>query len=223
VSLPAPPFAVLFDLDGTLLDTAPDMVGALNALRAEEGQEPLPYASAREEVSNGSAGLLRIGFPGAEPTRQQALQRRFLDLYAARLSEATLLFAGMDRVLAQLESHDLRWGIVTNKPAWLTEPLLAALGLNHRSACTVSGDTLTERKPHPAPLLHALEAMGLPAIRAVYVGDAPRDIEAGRAAGMRTILAGYGYVGTGQDLSGWGADRIIARPEELLEVLAAWK
>lgn len=220
--LPAPPFAVLFDLDGTLLDTAPDMVAALNLLRMEQGLDPLPHARARNEVSNGSAGLLRLGFPGAGLDRLQELQRRFLDIYAARLSEATVLFPGMAEVLHAIEARQLHWGIVTNKPGWLTEPLLAALGLHQRSACTVSGDTLPERKPHPAPLLHALAALRLTADRAVYVGDAPRDIEAGRAAGMRTILAGYGYLDAGKDLTGWGADRIISEPVELLEVLSAW-
>lgn len=220
--LPAPPFAVLFDLDGTLLDTAPDMVAALNQLRAEEGLAPLPHALARNEVSNGSAGLLRLGFPGAAADRLPSLQQRFLDLYAARLSEATTLFPGMAEVLHAIEGRQLHWGVVTNKPAWLTEPLLAALELHQRSACTVSGDTLPERKPHPAPLLHALRSLGLPAARAVYVGDAPRDIEAGRAAGMRTVLASYGYLDADQDLAGWGADHIIAAPAGLLEVLAAW-
>ena len=223
MKLPAPPFAVLFDLDGTLLDTAPDMVAALNLLRSEHGLAPVPHAVARNEVSNGSAGLLQLGFPGTPAIRLQSLQQRFLDIYAARLSEATVLFPGMAEVLHAIESGQLRWGVVTNKPGWLTEPLLAALDLQRRSACTVSGDTLPERKPHPAPLLHALEALGIPAGRAVYVGDAPRDLEAGRAAGMRTILASYGYLEAGQDLTGWGADHIIAEPVELLKILAGWK
>ena len=222
MKLPAPPFAVLFDLDGTLLDTAPDMVAALNLLRGECGLDPLPHALARNEVSNGSAGLLRLGFPGAGTSQLQSLQQRFLDIYAARISEATVLFPGMEDVLQAIESRQLRWGIVTNKPGWLTEPLLVALELHERSACTVSGDTLPERKPHPAPLLHALKSLGLPAGRAVYVGDAPRDLEAGRAAGMRTILAGYGYLDASQDLAGWGADHVISHPGELLEVLAGW-
>lgn len=222
MKLPTPPFAVLFDLDGTLLDTAPDMVAALNLLRQEHGLDPLPHAMARNEVSNGSAGLLRLGFPGAPVNQLQSLQQRFLDIYATRLSESTVLFPGMADVLHAIEFQQLRWGVVTNKPGWLTEPLLAALDLHQRSACIVSGDTLPERKPHPAPLLHALAALGIPAGRSVYVGDAPRDLEAGRAAGMRTILASYGYLEPGQDLTAWGADHIIAEPAELLAVLTAW-
>ncbi len=213
--------AMLFDLDGTLLDTAPDMVAALNQLRGERGEGPLPYGLARAHVSNGALGLLRIGFPGMTPVAGDPLHCRYLELYAARLVEQSALFSGMDGVLDALDAARLPWGVVTNKPRQFTEPLLAALRLLERAACVVSGDTLPERKPHPRPLLFALEQLGLPARETVYVGDAPRDIEAGRAAGMGTIAARYGYVEPDEDPARWGADHIIDHPAELLSLLGS--
>ncbi len=147
--------ALLLDLDGTLLDTAPDMGGALNLLRAEHGLEPLPAATIRPVVSHGAMRLVALGFPEAAGDDFETLRLRFLDLYAANLAVGTRLFPGFDAVLDRLEAQGLPWGIVTNKPGWLTDPLLAALGLDRRAACAVSGDTLAERKPHPLPLLHA--------------------------------------------------------------------
>lgn len=213
--------AILFDLDGTLLDTAPDMVGALNQLRSEHGNEPLPYGLARAHVSNGALGLLRIGFPEVTPVAGDPLHRRFLEIYAARLIEESALFSGMAAVLDALDEQRLPWGVVTNKPRQFTEPLLAALRLLERTGCVVSGDSLPERKPHPRPLLFALDRLGVRACEAVYVGDAPRDIDAGRAAGMGTIAARYGYIEPEQDPARWGADHVIDRPEELLALLAA--
>lgn len=217
-SLPA---AVLFDLDGTLLDTAPDMIHALNSICVDEGVTSVGYERARGFVSNGAVGLLRLAFPDFDPARDTGLHRRYLDRYAGRLAVETRLFPAMDTVLRALESHGVPWGIVTNKPRHLTEPLLAALGLDQRSSCTVSGDTLPERKPHPRPVQYALEQLGIAAEpgRSVYVGDARRDIESGRAAGTRTIAVRYGYVEPGQDPATWGADHLVDSTLELLDLL----
>lgn len=215
------PAAVLFDLDGTLLDTAPDMIFALNAICREEGLATVAYDRARGFVSNGAVGLLRLAFPDFDPERNAGLHRRYLDRYAERLAVDTRLFPLLDTLLASLESAGVPWGVVTNKPRHLTEPLLEALGLHERSACTVSGDTLPERKPHPRPIQFALERLGLAAEpgRSVYVGDARRDIESGRAAGTRTIAVRYGYVEPGQDPATWGADYLVDTTRELINLL----
>ena len=213
------PAALLLDLDGTLLDTAPDMGGALNLLRAEHGLEPLPAAAIRPVVSHGAMRLVALGFPGAAGEAFEALRQRFLELYAANLSVGTRLFAGFDDVLATLEARGLPWGIVTNKPGWLTDPLLAALGLDRRAACAVSGDTVAERKPHPLPLLHAAQLLGIPPRQCVYVGDAERDIQAGRAAGMTTLVAAYGYIAASEDPLQWAPHGVVRAPEELLHWL----
>ncbi len=208
--------AVLFDLDGTLLDTAPDMVGALDALRRENGLAPLPFAEVRASVSHGSGRLVRLGFPDVDGDRLAALQRRYLEIYAAALSANTRLFPGMGAVLAELTAMRLALGIVTNKPAWLTEPLLEQLGLRGQFACVVSGDTLSERKPHPMPLLHAAKLAGAPPQQCLYVGDAERDVQAARAAGMPALVATYGYLAEGENWRAWGGEGSIAAPAELL-------
>jgi phosphoglycolate phosphatase len=208
--------ALLLDLDGTLLDTAPDMGGALNLLRAEHGLEPLPAARIRPVVSHGAMRLVALGFPEASGAEFERLRLRFLDLYAEHLAEGTRLFPGIEPVLTSLEAQDTPWGIVTNKPGWLTRPLLEALGLARRAACTVCGDTLAERKPHPLPLLHAAGLIGIAAARCVYVGDAERDIQAGRAAGMTTVVAAYGYLSAEDEPARWQPDGIVASPDELL-------
>ena len=210
------PSALLLDLDGTLLDTAPDMGGALNLLRAEHGLEPLPAATIRPVVSHGAMRLVALGFPGVAGDEFEALRMRFLEIYAANLSAGTRLFPGFDAVLETLESRDLPWGIVTNKPGWLTAPLLAALGLERRAACVVSGDTVAERKPHPLPLLHAAEVVGVQPEHCVYVGDAERDIQAGRAAGMTTVVAAYGYISDEEDPRQWQPHGVVQAPDELL-------
>ncbi len=208
--------AVLFDLDGTLLDTAPDMAGALNDLRLEEGLPPLPFESLRQHVSHGSARLVSVGFGVDGGDVHERLRQRFLDVYRARLASATRPFDGMEQVLSAVEAAGLSWGVVTNKPGWLTEPLLEELGLRSRCAAVVSGDTLPVRKPDPRPLLHAAEIIGIEALRCTYVGDAERDIVAGRAAGMRTVVAAFGYLGASDEPAAWGADGIVASPAELL-------
>jgi len=168
---------VLFDLDGTLVDTAPDLALALNRLRRERGLPPLPYEPVRAQVSHGGSALIRLGF-GCRPGDNgfEPLRRRFLELYQEDLATRTRLFPGMEEVLDSLER------------GWLTEPLMERLGLASRAGSIVSGDTLPQSKPHPAPLLHACRRMGTPPAECLYVGDALRDIQAGRAAGMRTLV-----------------------------------
>lgn len=211
--------ALLLDLDGTLLDTAPDMGGALNRLRAEHGLEPLSADVIRPVVSHGAMRLVALGFPAATGDAFESLRLRFLELYAANLAIGTRLFPGFAAVLDHLESRGVPWGIVTNKPGWLTDPLLAALGLDRRAACAVSGDTLTERKPHPLPLLHAARLVGVQPERCVYVGDAERDIQAGRAAGMTTVVAAYGYLSVSDDPHAWQPHGVVNSPGELLQWL----
>ena len=211
--------AVLFDLDGTLLDTAPDMVGALNALRRERLLAPLPFAAIRSTVSHGSARVVKAGFPDADPQTQLQLQQRFLEIYRGALSRETRLFPGMDEVLDALATLRIKTGIVTNKPAWLTEPLLEELNLRARFECVVSGDTVAERKPHPLPLLHAAELAGVAAGECVYVGDAERDVQAARAAGMAAVVANYGYMFADENSAAWGGDGYLDRALDLLRWL----
>lgn len=216
----SPYHTVLFDLDGTLADTAPDMAAALNALRAERNLAPLPFTVIRPEVSHGSPALLKLGFEIAPDAPSfPALRQRFLDLYRDRLCVETRLFAGVPEVLDALEEQQLAWGIVTNKPGWLTDPLLAALSLTERAACVVSGDTTPNRKPHPASLLHACRMTDSTADRCVYVGDAERDVQAAHAAGMATVVARYGYIGGHERPETWNADAIIETPTQLLNWL----
>ena len=211
--------AVLFDLDGTLIDTAPDMISALNELRAEDGLDALPYDVARTQVSHGSSGLVSLAFPAASGSAFETLRSRFLALYNDRLADETRLFDGCEQVLAALESQGRPWGIVTNKPGFLTLPLLAALDLSARAGCVVSGDTLPQRKPHPAPLLHAATLLGVAPQHCLYVGDAERDIQSARAAGMTVIVARYGYLGPDDDPDAWAPDGEIDAPTDLLDWL----
>jgi phosphoglycolate phosphatase len=196
VTPPRPIRCVLFDLDGTLLDTAPDMGGALNRLRAEHGLEALPADRIRPQVSNGAAALVRLGFPGLDAANFEMLRLRFLSLYAERVCEGTRLFDGGGELLDMLEAAGLPWGVVTNKPGWLTDPLMARLRLDRRAATIVSGDTLPLRKPDPAPLRHAAAQVGVAEPDCVYLGDAERDMLAARAAGMRAVFARHGYFET---------------------------
>lgn len=208
--------AVLFDLDGTLLDTAPDMVAALNALRGEKHLLPLAYADVRPLVSHGAGQLMKLGFPDADPETSSALQQRYLEIYRCAISVHTRLFDGMQEVLAALPERGLQCGIVTNKPAWLTEPLLAELGIAKLFACVVSGDSVSERKPHAMPMLHAAKLAGVSVTQCVYLGDAERDIQAAHAAGMPALVATYGYLQRGENWQAWGGDGFIHAPLELL-------
>jgi N-acetyl-D-muramate 6-phosphate phosphatase len=213
--------AVLFDLDGTVLDTAPDMVGALNSLRAEHLLAPLPFDAVRSAVSHGSARVVKAGFPDADEASSLALQQRFLEIYRGGLCRETRLFAGMDEVLNALAGWRIKSGIVTNKPAWLTDPLLADLGLGTRFACVVSGDSVAERKPHPMPLLHAAALAGVRPDECIYVGDAQRDVQAAHAAAMPALVANYGYMRADEDPTAWGGDGYLNRPLDLLDWLKA--
>lgn len=211
--------AVFFDLDGTLVDTAPDMVTALQELQAAHGIAPVPYALGRSHVSNGALGLLRVAFPHGTVDENSPLLCEFVERYAARVCERSRIFAGLETLLEQLDRATLPWGVVTNKPSHLTNPIMTALGLAERSVCTVSGDTLATRKPDPAPLVHACRVANVPPVECIYVGDAARDIEAGQRAGMATVAATYGYVVNTDDPDTWGADQYARDPAELAQIL----
>ncbi len=211
------PDCVLFDLDGTLLDTAPDMARALNRLRQESGLSELSFERIRPMVSHGPKGLLGLGFDLApEDPDYPDLRRRFLTLYGADIASETKLFPGMDTVLTWLEKGGIPWGVVTNKPGNLTQSLLKHLQLWGRAACVVGGDTIAKRKPDPEPLLHACWLLGVEPARSFYIGDAERDIQAGKRAGMITLVARFGYPHASDEPETWGADGIIDAPENLL-------
>jgi N-acetyl-D-muramate 6-phosphate phosphatase len=209
--------AVLLDLDGTLLDTAPDMAAVANWLRLEEDQEPLAFEVLRPHVSHGSLAILRTAFPGIDDARLALLQRRYLARYREHLAIETQLFPGFDEVLAALEAHGIPWGVITNKPGWLTEPLLRHFGLYQRAACVYSGDSLPHTKPHPLPLLTAARTIGIAPERCVYLGDALRDVQAARAANMVALAARYGYVSAHDLAAQWPVTAWIEEPLELLD------
>ena len=212
---------VLFDLDGTLADTAPDLAHTLNTLLVEEGRAALAYETIRPEVSHGAGALVRLGFGDVTDEEFERLRRRFLALYAENLVRETRLFPGMNELLSELKRRGLNWGIVTNKPAFLTEPLMARLGLSWPPASIVSGDSTGNRKPHPEPMLLACTQAGSEPAQCLYVGDAERDIEAGRRAGMRTLVALFGYISKEERPERWGADGFIHVPREVLDWLGA--
>ena len=212
--------AVLFDLDGTLADTAPDLGGALNRQRERRGLPPLQIDRVRPHASAGARGLLAVGFGLAPGDPEfESMREEFLSLYRERLCEETRLFTGMPELLDELERRGIPWGIVTNKPERFTFPLLDALDLAARAGCVVSGDTCAHPKPHPAPLLAASQRLAVVPGGCVYVGDDERDTQASRAAGMRSIVACYGYLGSGRPWQEWGAHAGIERPEELIHHL----
>jgi phosphoglycolate phosphatase len=209
--------AVLFDLDGTFADTAPDMAHALNLQLERHGRAPLPFKRIRPHVSHGGRAMIRIGF-GLEPgdAGYERLRREYLDIYAGHLAVETVPFPGIPELIQALESRRMCWGIVTNKPAWLTDPLMDALGLGARAACIVSGDTAPRPKPHPDPILHACALINRSPRCCWYVGDAQRDITAGLAAGTGTLAALFGYIAEHDDPASWGAHGLVREPMEVL-------
>ncbi len=212
--------AVLFDLDGTLADTAPDLGHALNRQRVARGLVALPIALIRIEASAGARGLLGLGFnirPG--DSEYDALRSEFLDFYVERLCHETSLFPGVTELLDQLDVLRLPWGIVTNKPARFTIPLMQELRLGQRAACVVSGGDTPHSKPHPEPLLTASNAIGIAPGECIYLGDDIRDVQASLAAGMEPVIAKYGYLGNASPPESWGARYLINRPQELLGYL----
>lgn len=212
--------AVLFDLDGTLADTAADLGAVLNRLRSEAGQAPLPSDTIRPHVSRGVRGLLGIGFAIApEDVRYAELHRRFLACYGDSLCVATTLFEGIAELLERLDAESIKWGVVTNKTSRYTLPLMAALGLARRAACIVSGDSSPRPKPAPDPLLLASTITGVGVSRCLYVGDDLRDMQAARAAGMGAVAAAWGYLGDDLPLEKWGADTIIRSPADVFGLL----
>jgi N-acetyl-D-muramate 6-phosphate phosphatase len=212
--------AVLFDLDGTLADTAPDLAGALNALLRERGKEPIGFEQARPLTSMGARGMIKAGLGiGPEHPEFEQLRDRFLDLYEANICDGTRLFDGVDKLLKELDTRGTPWGIVTNKYERFTKPLLQQLELDKRAHCIVCGDTTGNSKPHPGPLLHAAELLGVQPQECLYVGDDVRDIQAARAAHMPVIAAGYGYLGEATDPVLWQADGIIFSAGEVLSYL----
>ncbi|TBO34213.1 HAD family hydrolase [Aquabacterium lacunae] len=220
IEWPAPVQAVLFDLDGTLADTAGDLGGAVNVLRVREGLPPMALDLLRPHASAGARGLLGVGmnlFPGDE--RYEAMRLAFLDAYLLCLADTTALFPGMTEVLNTLETRGLAWGVVTNKPHRFTVPVMEGLGLMQRSGTTISGDTTAHAKPHPLPLLTAAEQLGVDPARTLYVGDDLRDIQAAQAAGMPSAAAAWGYLGTAHEVHSWGASVICQHPLDLLRVI----
>ena len=213
--------AVLFDLDGTFADTAPDLAAALNHARSTRNLPPLPLEALRPQASHGSRGLLRVGL-GIEPEHPgyDMLRDIFLDYYAKNICVNTQLFGDTADLIAGLEQRGIKWGIVTNKPHRYTLPLMQALGYADRAACLISGDTYAHSKPHPEPLLKACQVIGVSVDECVYVGDDLRDMQAANSAGMRGIIANYGYVSHHASVENWSAHASIDKPTELLGLIA---
>mgnify|MGYP002143994785 CR=1 FL=1 len=211
---------LLFDLDGTLIDSAPDLAGAANDLRAVHGLPPLPEQALRPMVGAGARGMVGIAF-GVAPgdLRFDALKDAFLARYAERLLHSTRVFDSMRPVLDALDGAGLAWGIVTNKAMRFTAPLVDGLGLTTRARVVIAGDTTPHAKPHPEPLLEAARRIGVDPAACAYVGDDHRDIVAGRAAGMATFAAAWGYLGQGEPIEAWGADHVLSTPIQLLQWL----
>lgn len=213
-----PVSAILFDLDGTLVNSAPDLAFALNSVLEEQGRDPVPFEDVRPVAGHGSRGLLGLGF-GITPEDKSypALQQRFLEIYQANLSRQTALFDGMEKVLNTIEDKGITWGIITNKPSFLTQPVVDALGLSQRAACIVSGDTTSHSKPHPAPMLYACDKINIAPEQCLYIGDAKRDIDAGKNVNMQTIAVRYGYLSKHDIIEDWQADSIVDHPSEILQ------
>ncbi len=212
--------AVLFDLDGTFADTAPDMARALNHVRALNGLPDLPQTDIRPYVSGGARGMLGVGFGIApEEPRFDTLRDAFLDFYEQHVCVESVIFPGMMQLVAELERRAILWGIVTNKAARFTLPLVRQLNIDQRAACIVCGDSVARAKPHPDSLLHAMTLLGMPPHTGLYVGDDERDIQAATAAGMRSVAVQYGYLGVTSHPRDWGADGVVETPGEVLRYL----
>jgi phosphoglycolate phosphatase len=216
----APTRAVLFDLDGTLIDSAPDLGAAADQMRIDRGLPSLPLARYRPMAGAGARGMLGVAF-GITPSEPgfDALREEFFVSYERRMLRATQAFDGVAELVAALSARGLQWGVVTNKSKRFTDPLTSAMPLFDTARAIVSGDTTPFSKPHPEPLFEAARRLGVPAAQCVYVGDDERDIIAGRAAGMRTVAATYGYMGEQAEIARWDADAAIASPLELLHLL----
>ena len=212
--------AVLFDLDGTLIDSAPDLGAAADKMRTDRGLEPLPLSHYRPMAGAGARGMIAVAF-GLTPDDAGfgALKEEFFANYASRLTEHTHVFDGVAELIAHIGQAGLKWGVVTNKAARFTVPLTQAMPLFTTARTIISGDTTPHAKPHPAPLLEAARQLDVAPGRCVYVGDDERDIVAGRAAGMPTVAAAYGYLGAKADTRGWNADATIVSPASLLNLL----
>ena len=211
------PRAALFDLDGTLLDSAPDMLATANRLRATHGMPPMALAQLRPQVSKGSRAMLAAAFPQWEVEQRETMVPLFLDTYQQEIGKHSRLFEHIDAMLAMLEANGVAWGVVTNKPEYLARDILPQLGWQSRCAVLIGGDTLAERKPHPLPLQVAAERMGMAVADCVYVGDDERDIQAARAAGMPSIAVLWGYRQDHENPLEWGADVVLQSPAELLD------
>ncbi|MEO6799296.1 MAG: phosphoglycolate phosphatase [Rhodanobacter sp.] len=216
--LPQAVEGVLFDLDGTLLDSAPDLYAALEAQCVEEGVEPPPYAPVRQVVSRGARAVLRCAFAARGEAAVEALVSRYLQLYQQAMGQQASTFDGVDDLLVRLEAHGLRWGIVTNKAAFLTDDLVRRIGWAKRASAVVSGDTLAVKKPDPAPVLLACERAGVSPAACLFVGDDQRDIQAGAAAGLFTVAVTWGYLDGGNPHA-WGADAVVDSAAELVALL----
>jgi phosphoglycolate phosphatase len=209
--------AVLFDLDGTLIDTAPDMARTVNEMRRRRGLAAVPLEQVRPFVSHGARGMITSAFRiRTDDPQFQAMREEFLQIYAENICVDSVLFPGMEELLRHLEEGEVAWGVVTNKFERLARPLLAALQLADRAAIIVGGDTCPRPKPYPDPLLHAAAELGVAPARTLYVGDDKRDVDAARAAGMPVVVAAYGYLGDGDPPALWGADAICESPEAVL-------
>jgi phosphoglycolate phosphatase len=216
-----PTAAVLFDLDGTLIDSAPDLAGAANDMRLARGLPAAPYAQLRAMVGSGARGMVGVAF-GVLPDDAafEPLRDEFLDRYERRMTQRTRVFDAVKPLLVELECRQMPWGIVTNKAMRFAGPLVASLGLAQRAAVVVAGDSTPYSKPHPAPLLEAARQLGVDPSACLYVGDDIRDVQAGRAAGMVTVAVTWGYLGLAEPIDRWGAHHLVDEPSQLLQLLS---
>jgi len=212
--------AVLFDLDGTLVDTAPDLATALNVALVQNNQAVLPYETIRPIVSNGANGLIDLAFGSTLSTKEhEKIKSSLITHYQQNIANESVIFDGLDEALLHLEKHQIPWGIVTNKPEYLTLPLLIELELVNRASCIVCGDQVNNPKPHPESILLACKQMNISPHNAIYIGDAERDIRAGRLAGLKTIACAFGYIPDTDDINNWQADKQVDKPADLLKSL----